>query len=196
MNAAFEKALAFTGKWEGDFTNDPRDRGGATRHGVSLRFLKGAPGEEGDIDGDGEITLKDVLGLTRDEAAELFKRHFWTPLSLDQVPEALAMVVFDAAVNMGVSASAVMLQQSLNALFPDEPALATDGVAGPRTLARLEKALAAPDGEERLIRETLSRRAAMYLSLGRKEQYAWAVGGWMNRTRDLWDKTAGTPCPF
>jgi hypothetical protein len=56
----FERAMSFTGKWEGGFVNDPKDPGGATKYGISLRFLRDLAPELGDVDGDGDVDADDV----------------------------------------------------------------------------------------------------------------------------------------
>jgi lysozyme family protein len=196
LSAAFERALAFTLKWEGGFSDDPRDHGGATNHGVSFRFLRDLPISEADMDRDGTLTWRDVRDMPVSAAARIYKRYFWSPLRLDQVPETLAMAVFDAAVNLGRARSAIFLQESVNrVLVGDGELLRVDGAVGPKTLAALNRACAKGGGTD-VLEDVLRRRAGHYLRLGKSRQYAWALGGWMNRVRDLWAETVGTQCPF
>ena len=196
MNAAFERALAFTLTWEGGFSDDPRDPGGATKYGVSFRFLRGLSLSEADMNRDGVLSWRDVRDMPESAAAGIYLKYFWAPLRLDQVPESLAAAVFDAAVNLGRSRSATFLQEGVNAVLAgDGEPLRVDGAAGPKTLAAVGRAWA-QDGGRALLEEVLRRRAGYYLRLGQTKQFAWALGGWMNRTRDLWAATAGTKCPF
>ena len=59
---------------EGGFVDDPKDRGGATKYGISLRFLaaEGAFDEDGDgkadfdLDLDGDIDGQDIRDVTQD----------------------------------------------------------------------------------------------------------------------------------
>lgn len=46
---AFEKAHEFTARWEGGYIEHANDPGGATKYGISLRFLKQQGLEVGDI---------------------------------------------------------------------------------------------------------------------------------------------------
>ncbi len=199
LSAAFERALAFTLKWEGGFSDDPRDHGGATNYGVSFRFLQGLPLSEADVDGDGTLTWRDVRDMPRAAAAQIYRTHFWTPLYLDRIPEALAEAVFDGAVNLGRGRSAAFLQESVNLVLSGGGAplgaLCVDGAVGPKTLAAVSRACA-KDGGGAVLEDVLRRRAGHYLRLGKSKNYAWALGGWMNRARDLWAETVGTPCPY
>lgn len=148
------------------------------------------------MDRDGTLTWRDVRDMPVAAAARIYKAYFWSPLRLDRFPEALAAAVFDAAVNLGRSRSAVFLQESVNAaLAGDGEPLRVDGSVGPKTLAAVSRTCA-KDGGAAILEDILRRRAGYYLRLGKSKQYAWALGGWMNRTRDLWAETVGARCPF
>lgn len=107
----FAAAFARTIGHEGGYVNDPRDPGGETKFGISKRAY---PGE-------------DIAGLTIERAAALYARDYWTPIKGDQLPDAVAAEVFDAAVNHGVSAGVRMLQRAVG--------VSADGIMGPVTLA-------------------------------------------------------------
>lgn len=74
MDDVFEKAHEFVQRWEGGYCDDAGDPGGATKYGVSLRFLRS---EGYDIDGDGDVDVDDVKAVTKAKARELFRKHFW-----------------------------------------------------------------------------------------------------------------------
>ena len=126
---SFERAHAFTRRWEGGLADHPADPGGLTNHGVSLRFLRGLGTAGGDVDGDGDVDGEDIRRLTAEDAARLMRRHFWDALGLDEVKPLCAMVVYDTAVNMGPSFARKMAQKALG--------VAADGVWGPVTRAAL-----------------------------------------------------------
>ena len=127
MNS-FDRAFDFTLRWEGGaFTNDPADPGGATRYGVSYRFLKDLPMRYADTDGDGVKTWRDVLYLDFEDARQIYHDFFWTPLLCDVLPEKIAFVMFDTAVNCGKSRSIKWLQQLVGAR--------RDGYMGPKTIS-------------------------------------------------------------
>ena len=95
---SFDRAVALVLKHEGGYVNDSRDPGGETRYGISKRAYP-------DVD---------ILRLTEDEAKAIYKRDYWDTLRPDEIPEPLAICLFDAAVNMGAVTSVRLLQTTLN----------------------------------------------------------------------------------
>ena len=119
FDAAFERLIGH----EGGYTANPADpgnwTGGAcgqgackgTRYGISAAAYPGL----------------DIKALTLDTAKAIYRRDYWDRIGGDKLPPAVALVVFDAAVNNGVGRAARLLQASLG--------LRQDGVIGPETLA-------------------------------------------------------------
>lgn len=135
---------------EGGFSNDPADRGGATKYGISLRFLAsdGAFDEDGDgkcdfdLDFDGDIDGQDMRALTKGDAVFLYHRCFWRPLNAQSWPRPLGEMLFDQAVNGGLVAGRKLLQRAINACLvnvpPEAPVpqqIRVDGVIGDATRA-------------------------------------------------------------
>jgi len=191
MQTAFELAHAFTAEWEGGFVNHPKDPGGATNYGVSLRWLK----EEGidldfqlsfpiDHNGDGVIDILDIKALTPKQAEELFRIAFWDRLRLDDLPTLTAIVTYDAAVNTGRGQAARFLQRACNT-FNGE-ALAVDGAIGPLTRARALQIGMVSDGC--LAELCLQERSAFHRMLAANSPYPDGrdyrdfLIGWLNRT--------------
>jgi lysozyme family protein len=87
--------------------------------------------------------------LTIADAKALYRKDYWDRCSCDRLPAGIAFVVFDAAVNQGVSEAIRMLQRSL--------AVKEDGVIGPATLAA-----AAAQTPAAIIAEMIARRSAAY----------------------------------
>lgn len=109
--SAFDRALAFVLAEEGGHVNDPRDAGGETKYGISARAYP-------------HLT---IATLTVQAAAEIYRRDYWARVRGDDLPPAIAMVTFDAAVNSGVRAATLWLQQAVRER--------ADGEIGPKTLA-------------------------------------------------------------
>lgn len=141
--AEFGLALPHILEHEGGsaFTNDPDDPGGATRWGVSLRYLlargdldrDGLP--DGDVDGDGDVDADDVRHMPRHRAAFIYRTGFWDPNRLDEVvSQGVANKLVDAAVNVGSSQAWRLAQRAHNALGTLSAPLIVDGRVGPRTL--------------------------------------------------------------
>ncbi len=122
---------------EGGFVDDPDDPGGATNYGVTLATLRRLGI---DLDGDGSVGIADLRRLGRDQAVEIFVRHFFLAPGLDGLPEALQAPVFDMYVNAGSNAVRI-LQQLLREMGYD---VVVDGLIGPQTRAAAHDA-ARPD---------------------------------------------------
>lgn len=153
--AAFEALIAV----EGGFVDDPKDRGGATKYGISLRFLKseGAFDEDGDgiaefdLDMDGDIDGHDIRKLTLADAKVLYVKCFWNDVDADRLPRPLGEMVFDQAVNGGKVSARKLLQRALNKCLAnvtnaaDRPVLLEiDGKLGQVTQRALDWVLRRP----------------------------------------------------
>lgn len=163
----FETAHAHVCKWEGFYSDDPDDAGGATKYGVSLKFLQGL-GTEGDITGDGIVDKQDVLAITPDIQKQLFKYNFWDNMDLDTWPPRIAMCFYDSAVNAGTRQTIKLLQRALG--------VADDGVCGQATKAAVASA---DDLATALL--MCDKRDAFYNSIASKGNNQKFLKGWLNR---------------
>lgn len=124
-SASFQRSLDIVLHHEGGLVDDPRDPGGITKFGISIKF---AGSVNLDIDGDGRTTGEDIRALTIEHAARLYHQHFWLSLACDQIHDyGLALMLFDGGVNQGVRTVAKRLQRAVGAH--------DDGIIGPRTLS-------------------------------------------------------------
>lgn len=129
----FEAAIPVVLKHEGwgRFVQHPADPGGATKWGISLRFLR-EQGTAGDVDGDGDVDADDVRKLTRDQAEHFYRCRFWDLNSYSiLVDQDVATKVFDTCVNTGPKPAHKILQRALRACGSQ---LLDDGELGPKTL--------------------------------------------------------------
>ena len=108
---SFDRAVEMVLAHEGGYVNDPRDPGGETRFGISKRAYP-------DVD---------ILRLTEDEAKAIYRRDYWDKIRPDEIPEPIAICLFDAAVNMGRDKAVRLLQRACG--------VAQDGVMGGNTIA-------------------------------------------------------------
>jgi lysozyme family protein len=127
MSARFRQAFDILLGHEGGFVDDPHDAGGATRYGLSLRFLKGK-GRLYDRNQDGVVDAADVRQITLADAQAIYLGEFWNKVRADDLPPALSLLVFDAAVHCGTGTAIRWLQQALK--------VPVDGAIGPITVAR------------------------------------------------------------
>lgn len=111
-----ERALAFTLRpdVEGAYSNHPADKGGETMMGITVAVAR-ANGYIG--------PMKDIpVWLVH----KIYEKNYWKPAKCDLMTENLSIVMFDSAVNHGVSGAAKLLQKTFD--------LVEDGIIGPKTL--------------------------------------------------------------
>tara|TARA_R110002110_G_scaffold376568_2_gene586685 strand:+ start:193735 stop:194304 length:570 start_codon:yes stop_codon:yes gene_type:complete len=121
---------------EGGFVEDPADPGGATNHGISLRYARGVGL---DNDGDGDTDRDDILRVTAEQAHELYREDFWARPGINRLPGEIQPVMVDWAVNSGPPRPIMALQRVIN-LADIGHALDDDGVMGPKTRRAAEHA--------------------------------------------------------
>lgn len=124
---------------EGGDANHANDIGGATRYGISFRFLKSLPFREGDINGDGEVDVRDIRDLTTEKAKELYRAHFWVPTNCEKINDMqIAIKICDMCVNLGVVRGIKTVQAAVNAcLASNRTPLILDGICGQKTINAL-----------------------------------------------------------
>lgn len=182
-------------KIEGGFVDDPVDRGGATKYGISLRFLASAGKIDRDGDGfadfdldfDGDIDGRDIRLLTVENAFFLYHEHFWKPLGCDHLPHPIGEMVFDQGVNGGNVAARKLLQRAINACRPAGGAIAVDGVIGPRTLAAMNAVIGqSADGKDRLAEAFRQAVRDRYHDIvARDPSQRRFLRGWLRRADEL-----------
>jgi lysozyme family protein len=128
--ADFERCFRFTLGREGGFVDDPRDAGGATNHGISLRYAK-SKGRVLDLDHDGDVDVDDIRLITPAVARTMYMADFWRPMRGDALPGPLGLVVFDSAVLCGPGRASRWLQTAAG--------VPADGSIGPITLAAVAR---------------------------------------------------------
>lgn len=101
------------------YVNDPRDPGGETIFGLSRRAFP-------------DLDVKSLQSMPEDEAIEevgaVYKEHYFDACCGDELPPALALSVFDSAVNQGVKKATQFLQVSIG--------VSADGFIGPVTIKK------------------------------------------------------------
>lgn len=136
---------------EGEWGKVPGDRGGRTRWGISSKAFPKV----------------DLDTLTWAGAQALYHTVFWEPLRADDLPEALALALFDWSVPSGVPRAAIALQEVLGVRM--------DGEIGPQTLAAVRASALS-----RVLERLLSARVAFHLR-DWKAHPEQPIQGWLNR---------------
>ncbi len=134
------------------------DQGGLTRFGISQKAYP-------DLD---------ISALTRAQAEAIYRRDYWDVIRGDSLPPALALVVFDAAVNMGPHQAVRILQARLR--------VHEDGIVGPVTVSAARAFL--PRIE--LVALFLELRLRFYEALAKEyPHHAGSLYGWRMRVLRL-----------
>lgn len=118
---------------EGGFVNDPDDPGGATNYGVTIHTMRRLGL---DLTGDGKVSEADVRKLTREQATDIFVRHYYTAPHIDALPDCLQPQVFDMYVNAGANAVKILQRLLGDMGFPCD----ADGAIGPQTIRAAQSA--------------------------------------------------------
>ena len=171
----FEYAYQRLMELEGGFSDDPDDAGGASKYGVSLRYLESLGPEYGDFDGDGDVDAVDVRKMSQEDAKAIYKALWWDRQGYGDIEEdIIAAKVFDLAVNMGARQAHLILQRALRACGRR---VAEDGVIGPKTIG------AANGADELELRAALRSEAAGVYRLIVKAHPTNSkfLQGWLNR---------------
>ena len=126
----FDKAFQDVIGFEGGYVNNPNDKGGETKYGISKRSYPNV----------------DIKNLTLDGAKEIYYKDFWNTIRLELSlidDEKIAIELFDTAVNMGVGVASKFLQEALNLMNRNQKEwndLIVDGYCGFETLKAYKKA--------------------------------------------------------
>jgi len=191
--AAFEIAHRFTARMEGGFVNNPSDPGGATNYGVSLRWLRSLGPEVGDFDDDDDVDIDDIRRLTPELARLLFHARFWDAYHCDDYPREVGIALYDCMVNSGPARSIRIMQEAANFYPGYAPVLAEDGIAGPKTRARVhEVCRASHDGALVLAKVMIEARRRFYARIIAANPRLGAFKrGWNSRCDQLIDYLEG-----
>lgn len=120
MKANFAASLADVLVHEGGWSNDPKDPGGATMHGVTQREYDAWRSKHG-------LPMQSVRLITPAEIETIYRGDYWNACRCDELPGGVDYATFDFSVNSGVSRAIHYLQQAAGA--------DSDGTIGPATLA-------------------------------------------------------------
>lgn len=182
---SFERCQMFVLKWEGGLTDDPEDKGGLTKYGVSMAYLQGLaksrPSVLRDILGTSTVTRQVIKELTKEQAWRLFKYSFWDPFQLDDQHISVALCAYDMNVNHGSGNAMKIVQRACNLLPSVMPKLSVDGRFGPKTRAAM-RWLNCPNG----IGALANKRQSFYDAIVRNDPSQKVfIRGWTNRCNDM-----------
>ncbi|HAH4529009.1 TPA: peptidoglycan-binding protein [Escherichia coli] len=171
LSPSFQHALDFVLAKEGGYVNDPTDKGGETKFGISDKRDGIADGKT-DVNGDGkpDTAIKD---LTPEQAAQIYFRDYWQAAYCTDWPDGISLFVFDSSVQHGVKAAIRQLQSAAG--------VTADGIVGPNTT----RAVICADPEW-LLNRCFLRRARYYADIIKSNSsHGKYLNGWFNRLDEL-----------
>lgn len=95
-------------KYEGGWTNDPRDPGGATMKGVTQRVYDAFRKRTGH-------PQQTVRAISPDEVEIIYRNEYWAPIGGDDLPAGVDFCAFDASVNSGPAQALTWLKRAPSA---------------------------------------------------------------------------------
>lgn len=161
-----KKLMPFILEREGGFSDNPKDRGGATNKGVTLATFRQYYGQT--------ATVAQLRAMTDDQWAHIFKSGYWDKFRGDEIEsQAVADMCVDWAWHSGTATAARQVQRVLG--------VAADGVVGPKTVA----AINAADPAELFGRLKRARLAFVEGIVRRDPSQRVFLRGWKNRINAL-----------
>ena len=164
------------------YSDHKADKGGPTKYGISMRFLKRLRKRDnsnaGDVDNDGDLDRDDMKALTIEDAQRFYKEEWWDRYKYGEINDAgVAEKVMGMAINMPAKTAHRIVQKALNDVTGSK--LVVDGIIGNKTRAAINKS-----DPTALLESIRDKQSAYYESLVASDetQRVW-LKGWLNRAR-------------
>jgi lysozyme family protein len=93
---SFDIALKYSLQFEGGYVNDPADKGGATNKGITKAVYD-------EYRTKNSLPIQSVKNISDKEVRDIYYKQYWLASGCDKLSDKLAIVVFDMAINSGVS---------------------------------------------------------------------------------------------
>jgi len=124
---------------EGGYTNDPDDRGGETKYGITKKVFERYKKKY-------KLSYEDIKDLTIEDAIKIYERFYLNNYYLNLIVDKKILLLYiDMIINHGIRRATKILQKSINTLknkeniFNDIPNLIVDGILGKKTVSLLNK---------------------------------------------------------
>lgn len=176
----FDDALAHVLEMEGGYSNDPHDPGGPTNFGIRLKVFARWAGENLTPQNRADLVRR-LKVISPETVRNIYFARYWQLARCSDLPNGLALMHFDTAVNQGVSRAVRWLQTAVGT--------DVDGEIGPLTLKAVKRTP---------VDEALLTYAGLRSSHYRSLYHFWRFGrGWLNRVAKTLERARalGTPTP-
>ncbi len=159
MDANFSACFNATLTYEGGYSDNPHDPGGATYRGVTQRVYDGYRLTH-------HLGTQWVRRMTDAECEDIYRTQYWIAARCPDLPPGLDLCQYDEAVNTGPVEAARLLQQALG--------VPVDGVFGFGTMGAVQSCKNVPD----LIHKVCAVRLSFYHRL---KSWIFFGVGWNSR---------------
>jgi lysozyme family protein len=172
---SFNDAVAFTLESEGKLSNNPNDKGGLTKYGITQSFWTAYRAKAVALPGNSIASLPaSVASITVDMALAVYHEFFWNA----SLPRELQGAFFDFAVNSGPGTAARKLQEVLG--------VTVDGDLGTKTMGKLA-VMQAPQ-LRKLRNDYVTARLVYDMDVAQHNPQDLAfIEGWVRRVTKLYD---------
>ena len=155
------KLIPIIKKWEGGYSDNPNDRGGATNSGVTLAVYQSVYGKS--------KTKNDLKRMTNDQWNYIFTKLYWNKWKADEINnQSIANILVDWVWMSGLGTI-----KKIQSLF----GLTSDGIVGNKTISYINS-----HNQEEVFNKIWNRRKSFYESLVKNNPSQKVfLKGWMNR---------------
>ena len=155
------KLIPIIKRWEGGYSDNPNDRGGATNSGVTLAVYQSVYGKN--------KTKNDLKKMTNDQWDYIFTKLYWNKWKADEIKnQSIANILVDWVWMSGYGTI-----KKIQSLF----GLTADGIVGNKTISYINS-----HDQEEVFNKIWNRRKQFYESLVKNNPSQKVfLKGWMNR---------------
>ena len=136
---------------EGGYVNDPADRGGPTKYGITLATLQKYLNRR--------VTAADVQKVTVELATSIYEMEYFTLPHVYLLPDQVQLITLDMNINHGCVRGVQILQTALNNFIPNS--VTVDGSIGPETV-RVASSILSKFGVDATVNRICDARAIFY----------------------------------
>ena len=155
------KLIPIIKRWEGGYSDNPNDRGGATNSGVTLAVYQSVYGKN--------KTKNDLKRMTNEQWNYIFTKLYWNKWKADDIKnQSIANILVDWVWMSGLGTI-----KKIQSLF----GLTADGIVGNKTILYINS-----HDQEEVFNKIWNRRKSFYESLVKNNPSQKVfLKGWMNR---------------
>ena len=167
--ADYKVHIPFLEKWEGGWSNDPDDSGGATMKGVTLRTYTAYRKKKGLL----PPTEDELRNISKEEGLDIYKTMYWDTIKGDAFQsQSVANIMVDWRWMSGVIAI-----KRLQLIVGTKQ----DGIVGQKTLAAVHA-----KNQKELFTQLKNARHNHFISIVTKSpEKRKFLKGWLNRLNDI-----------